>query len=128
MSRPNPRVAVTDVVRITRCEQQTLLDGRFGETRDVETEQRRREGIRAHARFEHQNDRRCYVATAVFGPHAPETIRLRRWRDEVLAPRPWGRALIRAYYRVSPWCLRHLPGWLSGPARAVLRLALRCGA
>lgn len=125
MNRPNPRVAVTDVVRITRCEKQAQLDGRFGESRDAHTEGRRREGIQAHARFEHQNDRRCYVATAVFGAHAPETQRLRRWRDTVLAPSPWGRFVIRTYYRASPWCLRHLPRAMAVPTRWALRAGLR---
>ena len=45
----------------------------------------------------------CYIATAVYGSYdSPEVLVLRGFRDEVLAPRVWGRALIKIYYAVSP--------------------------
>jgi len=54
----------------------------------------------------------CFVATAACGhPEAPEVLRLRAFRDEVLMPRVWGRALTYFYYRISPrpasWLTRH---------------------
>ena len=45
----------------------------------------------------------CFIATAAFGEGAPELESFRAFRDQVLLPRPWGRALTRAYYRVGPW-------------------------
>ena len=51
----------------------------------------------------------CYVATAVYGdPACPPVMALRRYRDDYLARRAWGRTFIRAYYAVSPWLARHI--------------------
>ena len=45
----------------------------------------------------------CFIATSVYGdPRAPEVIAIRRFRNEVLEPRWYGRILIRCYYRISP--------------------------
>jgi hypothetical protein len=50
----------------------------------------------------------CFVATAAFGPHAPELVAFRAFRDEVLSQHGIGRAFIRGYYRYGPW----LAGWV----------------
>ncbi len=47
-------------------------------------------------------DNRCFIATAVYGPHAPETIVRRRFRDAVLAPSALGRRVVCIYCRLSP--------------------------
>lgn len=45
----------------------------------------------------------CYVATCVYGSYdCPQVWTLRRYRDDILAETPWGRAFIRFYYAVSP--------------------------
>ena len=45
----------------------------------------------------------CYIATAVYGSYTcREVVALRRYRDDYLAKRPFGRAFIRLYYAVSP--------------------------
>lgn len=65
----------------------------------------------------------CFLATATFGDaDAPEVELLRRWRDEHLAPNPLGRALVRAYYAVSPPLAEALSE--SRAARGAARLAL----
>lgn len=52
----------------------------------------------------------CYVATCVYGSYdAPQVWTLRRFRDQYLDDRFWGRAFIRMYYAVSP-TLVHLFG------------------
>jgi len=45
----------------------------------------------------------CYIATAVYGSYnCPEVFALRRYRDDYLAKRAWGKAFIRVYYAISP--------------------------
>ncbi|MBU1108703.1 MAG: hypothetical protein KKB51_18650 [Candidatus Riflebacteria bacterium] len=51
----------------------------------------------------------CFVATRVFGETHPNTIFLRRFREEVLKQSVAGRIFIRLYYRVGP-ALAELPG------------------
>jgi len=44
----------------------------------------------------------CFLATAAYGPGAPELDAFRAFRDRVLMVRPAGRVLVRAYYAVGP--------------------------
>lgn len=45
----------------------------------------------------------CYIATAVYGSYdCPQVWMLRRYRDNTLAERWYGRAFIRTYYAISP--------------------------
>lgn len=46
---------------------------------------------------------KCFIATATFGtPLAVEISVLRHWRDTHLVRTPFGRALVAAYYVISP--------------------------
>jgi hypothetical protein len=63
----------------------------------------------------------CFVVTAAFGEGAPELAPFRRFRDEVLWPRGWGRAAVRLYYRVGPGLARVVVH------RPALRRAVRHG-
>jgi len=50
----------------------------------------------------------CYIATCVYGSYdCPQVWALRRFRDDFLYSKTWGRVFIRVYYRVSPWAVRH---------------------
>lgn len=64
----------------------------------------------------------CFIATAVYGLDAPETNRLRRWRDEVLLPHRSGRILVETYYLCSPSiaALIRKSSWLKTFSRWVL--------
>lgn len=48
------------------------------------------------------NIKKCFIATAVFGPQSTEVRVLRQFRDEILAQIFLGRLFIRAYYFLSP--------------------------
>ncbi len=65
----------------------------------------------------------CFIATAAFGSEMEGRIEvLRDFRDEVLMDLPAGRALVQAYYELSPpvaeFIARH--GWLRALVRALL--------
>lgn len=45
----------------------------------------------------------CYIATAVYGNYDAKEVKiLRKFRDEYLSKRSWGRLFIKTYYKVSP--------------------------
>lgn len=114
----------SDLAALVKCEVEFVHERTTGvERRDAETVAKSRAGQREHdraqARMEafHNRprpsggnaspgtsapDRRCFVASAAFGPDAPQTHALRSYRDRVLLRRRWGRPLVRVYYAVSP--------------------------
>ena len=112
---------VTDIVRISKCEAQVQLDRKHGEKVDRYTRDRRSEGIRFHRKMETSSDRRCYVATVLFGMDSPEVRKLRIFRDNVLMMSAAGRLFCRVYYRTSPWVIRVSPAYISAPARRLLK-------
>lgn len=47
-------------------------------------------------------DRRCFLATSLYGADAPQTVKLRAFRDRHLVPYGPGRVAVSLYYRASP--------------------------
>lgn len=111
-------VAVSELAQLARCEQQVLLDQTHGKQRPPERERLAAAGEREHARHDQlarryqgrpaARDRRCFIASALYGETAWQTEVLRTWRDRVLQPTGWGRVLIAGYYRLSPPLARFL--------------------
>ena len=52
----------------------------------------------------------CFCASLAWGPEAPETDLLRRFRDRILRRTAAGRGLIRVYYRRAPGLCRRFEG------------------
>ena len=104
--------SISEVVAIVYCERQAVLDRQYGEERSLEVKAKAASGRFQHQRFamegkaQASRDRRCFVATAIYGAEAPETEWLRVWRDTVLMPRRIGRAIVRGYYALSPALVR----------------------
>lgn len=73
------------------------------------------------------NVKKCFVATAVFGPESPEVRILQRFRDDILAQTFLGRVFIRAYYLASPPLARAVAkhAGLALPFRIVLGWLVR---
>lgn len=95
----------------------TLLDDVEKMARFVEARRRR------EAEIQSSRKSGCYIATCVYGSYdCPEVWALRRFRDQFLAKRGWGRAFIRAYYAVSPGLVARFGGvsWLKSVARRCL--------
>lgn len=124
------RISATELAKLGKCEKQHVLNQVYKNTKEIEeVEEKRLAGIEKHKIFEEQNrrimqkqykkveqydtslpsDKRCYIATAVFGMNAPETIFLRKWRDEYLKRHWYGRLFIKLYYKFSPFFIRKSP-------------------
>ena len=109
--RADPRYATpSELAQIVRCERKFVYRAALGARDNPYTARRRREGDIEHARHDREvkqfarqsEDRRCFVASAVYGANAPETRLLRQYRDQVLR-RTWlGRRIIQGYYRIGP--------------------------
>ena len=123
--------SISKIIKTTYCEQQVVFDAKYGTKKDLSDQAQRQlnqkaeQGTALHAALETQGrrtlkqqqrqqqqrqDARCFVATCVFGHHAPETVWLRNWRDRVLAPNPIGRIAISVYYKVSPLLVHAIKG------------------
>ena len=122
-------VTAKDLAEMGFCEQRVLLAHRLGNRVTHEQQADQQRGRRAHQRYfeigtaARVGDDRCFIASAVFGSDAPETALLRAYRDRVLLPRPWGRAVVAMYYATAPRVCRAL---LRAPRLcAAVRLLLR---
>lgn len=103
------------------CEKRVLLAYLHGERATPSQQEDVRRDLVAHQQYYEQgvaaasSDRRCFVATCVFGESAPQTQYLRALRDAALLPRWWGRLAVNLYYRIAPAAcaiLRWSPGLL----------------
>lgn len=101
-------VSAKDLAEMGFCEKRVLLAHLHGEQTTPSQQEDVRRGLAAHQQYHEQgvaavsSDRRCFIATCVFGETAPQTQVLRVFRDEVLLPRWWGRLTVRLYYRLAP--------------------------
>jgi len=51
----------------------------------------------------------CYIATVCYGNEfSPEVIVLKRFRDDILLKKWYGRILVKIYYLFSPYCAKRL--------------------
>ena len=72
--------------------------------------------------------RGCYIATAVYGSYdCPEVWTLRRYRDFRLEKTAAGRAFIKTYYAIAPWCVKHFGkcAWFNALFRRILDKKVR---
>ncbi len=66
----------------------------------------RQRGDRAHTQFNksiESEDKRCFIATHLYGVDDQRTVLLRNFRDRRLMTNWSGRLLIKVYYRLSPY-------------------------
>lgn len=99
---------ITDIVSSVYCEQKTIFDRECGDKRPMSVRVKAVTGSFEHLRFQAEGysravaDRRCFIASAVYGEAAPETEFLRLWRDRCLMHSWLGRLAVRGYYAISP--------------------------
>jgi hypothetical protein len=109
-------VSAKDLAEMGFCEKRVLLAHLHGQRLTPEQQRDAERGRRAHERYYREGlvaasaagDRRCFVATRVFGDGAWQTFVLRRYRDDVLLRRRLGRWLVASYYHLAPLVCRVL--------------------
>src|SRR5438094_930738 len=70
-----------------------------------------RDGVRSQSDVQTSLEKPwCFCASLAWGPEAPETDLLRRFRDRILRRTAAGRGLIRVYYRTAPGLCRRVEG------------------
>lgn len=83
------------------------------------------------------DDKSCFIATATFGSQmAPEVQTFRKFRNEFMLTNTFGKALVKAYYKLGPeaaeWVshselLRTLSVWMLWPILLFVKLSLALG-
>ncbi|WP_245951532.1 CFI-box-CTERM domain-containing protein [Paracidovorax anthurii] len=124
-------MTATELAAMGYCEKKVQLAHLYGQRTTPEQRKAMARGRQAHQRYFEQgvasaSDRRCFVATFVFGPEAVETQVLRTYRDRVLLHRRWGRWVVAVYYWVGPagcWILGRSPALARG-VRLLLRIVV----
>ena len=107
------RVSASDLAQMGVCERRVKFEHDRGRRWTPDQLQAMKRGLRAHETFYRDGQDaaraggRCFVATLMFGD-APEIRILKRFRDQVMRPRPLGRRFIVMYYRFAPAICRLL--------------------
>jgi len=108
------KIPVTEFAKMGYCETQLVLNKKHkNEGQSYRDQAAISRGNKEHDAFDARvkkqhipyqaaNDKRCFVASCVYGQEHPKTERLRRFRDRSLLPTSTGRALVKLYYSVSP--------------------------
>lgn len=120
--------SITDIVATVYCEQKAVFDKALGDQRPLSVKAKAVHGTFEHMRFQVEGqtrqaiDRRCFIASHVYGPDALETDWFRAWRDAELMPSRIGRLVVSFYYTTSPYMLAILKRspWLTRITRSVL--------
>ena len=106
-----PGVSASELAQMGVCERLVLFEHRYGPQRSAQQLVAMKRGDREHRRvfLEGRIERRgrCFIATLIYG-EGEEVTMLRSFRDRVMRPTRFGRALILAYYRTAPGVCRFL--------------------
>ena len=126
-------VSASELSQMGACERLVLFEAKYGKRMSRCQQEAVERGRREHAKFFRDGVRSradvqtslsapwCFCASLAWGPKAPETDLLRRFRDRILRRSSAGRGLIQLYYRTAPGLCRRLEG------RRKLICALRLG-
>ena len=116
------RVSASELAQMGACERLVLFEASYGKRRSRCQQKAIERGRTEHDKFfkdgvRSQSDVQtslskpwCFCASLAWGPEAPETDLLRRFRDQILRRTTAGRGLIRGYYNTAPGLCRRLEG------------------
>src|SRR5437868_14996914 len=115
-------LSASELSQMGACERLVLFEAKYGKRKSHCQQESIERGGREHAKFfrdgvRSQSDVQtslekpwCFCASLAWGPEAPETDLLRRFRDRILRRTAAGRGLIRVYYRTAPGLCRRVEG------------------
>jgi hypothetical protein len=115
-------VSASELSQMGACERLVLFEATYGKRMSQCQQEAIGRGRREHDKFfkdalRSQSDVQtslskpwCFCASLAWGPEAPETDLLRRFRDRILRRTGVGRGLIRVYYSTAPGLCRRLEG------------------
>ncbi|MDG9669612.1 hypothetical protein ONV78_17880 [Hahella sp. CR1] len=104
--RSNEMVSASRVGRAAFCPHYLELEAK-GSTPTTSAVARQMAGEAKHEEFSKKaEDKRCFVATHLYGIDDPRTEALRQYRDLKLSKTWYGRRLISIYYTLSPALVR----------------------
>src|SRR5438552_15311601 len=115
-------VSASELSQMGACERLVLFEAKYGKRKSQCQREAIERGTREHDKFfkdgvRSQSDVQtslekpwCFCASLAWGPEAPETNLLRKFRDRILRKTAFGRWFIRAYYRMAPKLCRRLDG------------------
>jgi hypothetical protein len=113
-------VSASELSQMGACERLILFEAKHGKRKSEFQQQAIERGQREHRKFFEDGVRSqadvqtslskpwCFCASLAWGPEAPETDLLRRFRDQILRRTAVGRRLIQLYYRTAPGLCRRL--------------------
>lgn len=114
MPNKNKQLSASDLAELGFCERKIYLKSKYGNrvTSEQSTDRLRgnviHEEIYKERASKFPSDKRCYIATCIYGADATETKLLRNWRDDFLLKSILGKIFIGVYYKVSPFIVRKL--------------------
>ena len=99
-------VSASDVGRAAFCPQYLVLKNRNAQV-SKSAQMAREKGNKAHYQFNKAaNDRRCFIASHLYGADHFKTNDLREFRDKTLLKTFIGKMLVSSYYKTSPMLVR----------------------
>jgi len=134
-SRKKRYHSISDIVSAVYCEQKMMFDRRLGDASPDFVRKRAVEGVIEHRRFEIEQkirvlqnkpgeliDKRCFIASSIYGIDSLEAVTLRKWRDDVLLQSVIGQIFVRWYYWFSPFMVSKMAHhtWLTSLMRVGL--------
>lgn len=95
-------VSASDVGRASYCPHYLELKVQGASPSEQSVKARAKGEVRHEELNRHAEDRRCFIATHLYGTEDPRTRLLREYRDCKLARCAAGRLFIKTYYVLSP--------------------------
>jgi len=115
-------VSASELSKMGACERLVLFEARYGKRKSPCQQEAIKRGRAEHDKFFRDAVRSesdvstslakpwCFCASLAWGPEAPETNLLRKFRDRILRKTAFGRWFIRVYYHAAPEVCKHLEG------------------